>query len=112
MGNTRMNDQCIFMSPEAKIINIKEELGTGAGLRSTSQPIRERISAEICKGNSIIIDLKDIQVMNSSFADEIFAKIISEIGIEKFKSKVKIKNANDLVKKIINFCINARLQSQ
>jgi hypothetical protein len=50
--------------------------------------------------------------MNSSFADEIFAKIISEIGIEKFKSKVKIKNANDLVKKIINFCINARLQAQ
>ncbi len=86
------------------------ETGSILGLRelakNLSLHIREAISAE----KSIILDFESVESISSSFADELIAKVFVEYGGAKFLKSVKIKNANDFIKTIINSSINERLQ--
>jgi hypothetical protein len=41
-------------------------------------------------------------MVSISFADEIFGKIYTKLGASEFKNKIKILNANEIIKVIIN----------
>ena len=57
-----------------------------------------------------VLDFDKVDSISSSFADELVAKIMVEVGQEKFINHVKIKNTNDFIKTMINTSVAARLQ--
>lgn len=76
--------------------------------RENGLEMRKEILANREKG--ILINLKDINVMTNSFADEAFGKLISEEKIPKDKLSqfIKFENATDLVRNIIKKALIVR----
>ena len=80
------------------------------GLRETGNRLRKIIEAAIQNNESVLIDFDEVESVSSSFADELLAKIYVEIGGEKFTNYIKVKNANEFIKSIINSSIAGRLK--
>jgi len=88
------------------------ESGSILGLRELAKNISPRIKDAISSKINIVLDFDNVESVSSSFADELIAKIFVEVGAENFLKSVKIKNANDFIKTIINSSINERLNEQ
>lgn len=86
--------------------------GSILGLRELAKNLSSNIRNAIKKNNIITLDFLGVDSISSSFADELIAKVLVEVGPEKFLSCVKIKNANDFVKTIINAGIGERLKTK
>lgn len=84
--------------------------GSALGLRELAKQLGENIRKSISKNQNIVLDFDKVDSISSSFADELVAKIMVEVGQEKFIDHVKIKNTNDFIKTMINTSVAARLQ--
>lgn len=74
-------------------------------------PIRNKLLnlLEMCPRQKIVVDFKDIPLISSSFADEVFAKLYLEIGDQGFSSRIEFKDVTPLVRLLINRAITQRL---
>lgn len=87
------------LSSEDKMLSSRED---GEAMRK--KVLHELETQPVCE-----LDFCDIDVVTPSFADELFAKLVCEIGITSFKQKVKITNANSEIRSSILFAINNRV---
>ena len=91
-----------------KIINVKSFFN-GTDMLSTRESgaiLRDKIREYLKKDSQVILDFKGINMITQSFADEIVGVFIREKGLDFVKNRIKIKNANDLVKVVIKFVIS------
>lgn len=58
--------------------------------------------------NRIIFDFSGVSSISSSFADELFGKLISDMGFENFKAITTFQNLNPLVSSVIKNSIYHR----
>ena len=74
-------------------------------------PIRNKLSnlLDMCPGQKIVVDFKDIPLISSSFADEAFGKLYMEIGEKEFSTRLEFKGVTDLIRLLINRAITQRL---
>ena len=87
-----------------------KKTGKILGLRETGSRFREMLIKALNQNEEILIDFDGVDSISSSFADEFIAKAYIEFGKEKFENYVKIKNANDFIKIIINSSLSERLK--
>ncbi len=59
--------------------------------------------------DKIYIDLSDIPIMSSSFADEVFGKLFLEAGAIEFMQKFEFVNMTETVKQIIDKAVSQRM---
>lgn len=88
------------------------ENGSALGLRELARQINVKIKEYIDKNENIVLDFEKVDSVSSSFADELVAKLMFEIGQEKYLKLVKIRNANDFVKTLISSSIADRAKEQ
>lgn len=88
------------------------EHGSTLGLRELARQINQKIQKYIDKNENIILDFEKVDSVSSSFADELVAKLMFEVGKEKYLKLVKIRNANELIKIMINTSIADRAKEQ
>ena len=88
-----------------------KETGEILGLRETGSRLRKLIETAVKQEEPVLIDFDGVESVSSSFADELFAKIYIEIGQDKFVNLIKLKNANNFIKTIINSSIKDRLKT-
>ena len=91
-----------------KTINVKSFFN-GVDMLSTRESgaiLRDEIRKHIENNIPVILDFEGINMITQSFADEIVGIFIREYGVNFAKSRIKIKNANELVKTIIKFVIS------
>lgn len=86
--------------------------GSTLGLRELAKQINIQIKDCIDKNENIILDFEKVDSISSSFADELVAKLMFEIGKEKYLKLVKIRNANDFIKVMIYSSIVDREKEQ
>lgn len=91
------------------VIKLKD-IGSALGLRELAKQIKVKIIEYINKDENLVLDFDKVDTISSSFADELIAKVIFEIGKEKYLKLVKIRNANDFIKTMINSSIIARAE--
>ena len=100
--NYEIDDQNIrfVMKDEAKSL----------GSRRSGFEIRRKINnLLIMKSDArIICDMSGINVMSSSFADEVFGKIAREFGIVTYKEKIIITNLSKINEMLINKAVDQR----
>jgi anti-sigma regulatory factor (Ser/Thr protein kinase) len=90
------------------------ELGTNFGNRTTGERLRNHI-LNLMKESptvAIVIDMKEITVISSSFADELFGKLVTQIGFMAFNQKVKFKDVDPVCRQIIDNAVVERLSAK
>jgi hypothetical protein len=60
----------------------------------------------------VIIDFSGVAIVSSSFADELLAKMIFNLGYIQFQNVFKIRNTNSPIDSIINTAIEKRLSER
>ncbi len=85
-----------------KEINLFEKVGAFAENKDTARDIRlQEIIPNLDKGEDVILDFEKVESTTQSFIHALISDIIRKKGIDVL-DKIKFKNCNDTIKKIIN----------
>ena len=96
---------------EQTLFNVIEEVD-GFGSREYGRRARTKIDNILLERNSkILFDFINIPVISSSFADEVFGKLFSELGPMDFMSRISFTNVDPTVKKLIDRSISQRMKT-
>lgn len=81
------------------------------GSRVSGKPVRNKLTNLLRMGGNqkIIIDLADIPLVSSSFADEAFGKLFLEVGPIAFMQKIEFINVMETVRHLIDKAISQRI---
>ena len=81
------------------------------GSRDAGSPVRMKLFNlyRVAKGlKAIVINVTEVPLVSSSFADEIFGKLFLELGPMEFMRAIRIEGANPTVQELINRAILQR----
>ena len=81
------------------------------GSRLAGTPIRTRLINlyQMSGKQKIIVDFSSVPLVSSSFADEVFGKLFTEIGPMAFMEKFELRNATDTINQLIDRAIKQRM---
>jgi len=91
------------------LFKLKDE-ASGFGTRQSGERIRNKIlNIHQQSDKVIIIDFAGIEVISSSFADELLGKLVIEYGFFGFNNLFKLKNMNNLIQNIVQRSVSQRM---
>lgn len=100
-----------FQAPgtEALVFRMHEEADS-YGSRAAGEPIRIKLTnlIKMNAGHRIIIDLSEVHLVSSSFADEVFGKLFMSLGPLRFMSAIDLQGASSTVRALIDRAIMQR----
>ncbi|HRI55700.1 MAG TPA: DUF4325 domain-containing protein [Anaerolineae bacterium] len=76
--------------------------------RLAARQIREEAIGYLYSGQIVTFDLSEIESMSASYADELFAVLVEELGFEQFVRGVRLKRARQSVLITIAIAIRER----
>lgn len=91
-------------------MRLKDE-ATAFGNRITGKRIRTKIAnlLRADKASILEIDFEDVELVASSFADEVFGKLASEWGIVNFSRQIRLLNLNNFCHSVIDDVVRTRM---
>ena len=93
-----------------KIVIYLHDKDSGVGTRKSGEKIRnELINIYKQSGNNITLDFANINIISSSFADELMGKLVTEFGFYGFNNIFKLKNMNSNVQSIVQRSVAQRM---
>lgn len=93
---------------ESTEIRLSEE-SNAFGSRPAAKPVRIKLENLLRTTDAqLIINLDDVALISSSFADEVFGKIFIELGPLEFMGRVRISGGNKIVRQLIDRAIAQR----
>lgn len=101
-----------------KVIKIKlSEHGESLGTRDLAEKLRNEAVSLLKTGNMVLFDFNNIEIISSGFADELFGKLLLEIGGESFRRNVRIngfssENSMNVIMLIIKRTLNFRMERE
>ncbi|SRR5229473_3340069 len=79
------------------------------GSRPAAKPVRQKIENLVRTTSAhLVIDLADVALISSSFADEVFGKLFVDLGPLEFMSRITIKGGSKIVRQLIDRAISQR----
>jgi anti-sigma regulatory factor (Ser/Thr protein kinase) len=93
------------------IFNLANE-SSGFGSRKAGDPVRRKLRNILAMSDvqAVAVDLTEVHLVSSSYADEVFGKLFSELGPLEFSSKIALIGVDPLVKQLIDKAIVQRMQ--
>jgi hypothetical protein len=90
------------------VINMKD-FGETLGTRGLGERVREKILAELRSDENvrIVLDFGGVQVMTQSFGDELFRKLLVEVGREQ-ASRIGFGRVTDDVRAVLRYSLTTR----
>lgn len=90
------------------VINIKNEIGglDFAGSRGSGEKVREKMKLMFDSNEDVTLDFCGVDSITQSFADEVVGIFVRAFGIEYIQDSLRLNNANDSIKKILNYVIS------
>ncbi len=80
--------------------------------RTLARGVRERVEHLLRQGECVELDLSEVCSISDSYADELFAILANDFGVDVFSSKVRIRSSNDRIFRRIAKNIHTRLSTQ
>ena len=100
----------IVKNAEGRISIVIKSKESGIEIRKSGEKIRtELINIHRQSGKSITLDFKDLNIVSSSFADELIGKLVAEYGFYAFNNVFKLKNMNTSVQSIVQRSVAQRM---
>lgn len=98
-----------LVGQDGAMIALKDE-ARSFGSRDVAKPVRVKIETLLSASlHQIGINLDDVALISSSFADEVFGKLFAQMGPITFMNRVKITGGNSVVRQLIDRAITQRL---
>lgn len=91
------------------VVKLKD-FGTSLGTRILGKEVSNMIDFD--RKENIILDFQDVNMVTSSFADEVIGKNCARLGLHNFFNKVQIVNTSEQIKLILKKAILDRLTEQ
>ena len=92
------------------IFDVKKEAIFGTGTRQSGKQLRKYlINIMNTSDKKIVIGFKDVDMVSSSFADELIAQLILEVGKDVYKDRFVLSNVNEHSNIIISSAIRQRI---
>jgi len=83
---------------------------SGFGTRQAGERIRNQILNIHQQSNQVIvIDFQGVELISSSFADELLGKLVVEFGFFGFNNLIRMRNMNSLVQNIVQRSVSQRM---
>lgn len=98
------------MSRTNEIVRLKE-CSANFLTRRQGEKVRQHLVGthrELVPTALLTIDFDGVDVMTPSFADECFGKLAQVIGLSHFKESVRMVNANDSIRVLVNAVLRGR----
>ena len=74
--------------------------------RELGAVIRSKTEDALQIVDTVVLDFEGIELITQSFGDEILGVLVRELGFSVIKERVKIANANPLIKQVLKFVIS------
>lgn len=79
-----------------------KELGEGTGTRMSATRLKNQIMNILNEEpKNIVLDFSDIGVISSSYADELIAKLLLELGLFQFNQLIRLRHLNETQQTIL-----------
>ncbi|MFP6828379.1 MAG: STAS-like domain-containing protein [Gammaproteobacteria bacterium] len=93
------------------VVFVLKDESTSFGSRPAGTPVRTKLMNlyHMANNNRIVVDLSDISLILSSFADEVFGKLFVEVGPMAFMRKFEFKNVMTTTRQLIDRAIEQRV---
>lgn len=75
------------------------------GSRFAGEKIRKVMDEAFQNGETVTLDFSGVECINQSFGDEILGIFTRAFGVNFIKERVKLENANEKVKGILNWVV-------
>lgn len=86
------------------------DLAEGTGTRESAKRFKNQIINSIKSQNRVaVIDFEGINVVSSSFIDELIAKLLIELGLFQFNRRISLKNMSLLLQKTLQKSVIQRI---
>lgn len=107
---TRIEKQYEDENDDLLIIFIKEE-AKSFGSRPAGTPVRKTIKnlMHMHPGHKVQVNFEGVEIISSSFADEVFGKLVMQISIEEYQKRIQVKNVNETIVSLIDKAISQRI---
>ena len=100
-----------FEEEEGELVfNMKEQAGRDFGSRQGGMRIRNMLENLLKDGGAITLDFRDVAVITSSFADEVFGRLFNDMGPRAFMERIRMRNVDPTVDGLIDRAIVQRTQ--
>lgn len=104
--------ESIYEDPveDVLIVRVKESVGS-YGSRKSGYPLRTKIRnlMDMHPGYLVVVDFSGVELITSSFADEVLGKLLIEIGAPVFKNRVRLVSLNEINEAIVNRSVSQRM---
>jgi hypothetical protein len=75
----------------SEVVKIKlSNYGNSLGTRDVACNLRHDALEQIHRGNRVLFDFSDIEIISSGFSDELFGKLYKSLGEKRFYAEVKL----------------------
>ncbi|MEN9609211.1 MAG: hypothetical protein RLZZ628_25 [Bacteroidota bacterium] len=92
------------------LVYILRDWSLGVGTRPSGKALRTKILNNYRDTRRrIVLDFSNINVISSSFADELVGKLLLELGFFGFNNIVKLKNMNELIQQLVQRSVAQRM---
>lgn len=83
------------------------------GSRLAGKPVRHKLLnlSKMIHDRKITIDFSDINLVSSSFADEVIGKLFVEMGTIEFMRRFELRNMSPMVRQIVERAIQQRMKA-
>jgi anti-anti-sigma regulatory factor len=82
----------------------------GLGTRRSAEQIRMRLLNFLNDGvPRLVLDFSDINIISSSFADEVLGKLALQMGLVQFINRFRLDNMSETIEAIINRAVQQRV---
>lgn len=83
------------------------------GARRAGAPLRAKLRniVEMSGGRRIVVDFSDVPLVSSSFADEVFGKLLVEIGPLRFMQTITLQGMSRIVAELVDRAMRQRSQT-
>ena len=79
------------------------------GSRPAAKPVRQKVENLVRTTSAHIkIDLSDVTLISSSFADEVFGKLFADLGPLEFMNRITILGGTKIVRQLLDRAISQR----
>jgi STAS-like domain of unknown function (DUF4325) len=95
---------------EGDLVYSLKQWRDGVGTRPSGKKLRlEILNNYLETKRRFVIDFRNLNVISSSFADELLGKLVIEFGFFGFNNLVKLKNMNALIQQIVQRSVAQRM---
>lgn len=98
-----------FETDEGELVfNVKERAARDVRTRGGGQRVRQQLENLLQSAETITVDFEGVEVISSSFADEVFGRLFVSLGPRTFTKRVILTNVNEDIDGLIDFAIDQR----